>query len=120
MEATGGRGADAVIDAVALDATLDDAFACVRAGGTVSVIGVHGLQPYPLPILMGLLRSVTLRMTIAPIQRTWSELVPLVLHGRLRTDGIFTHRFPLSEASQAYAAAAGRRSDCVKVMMQPV
>ncbi len=27
MEATGGRGADAVIDAVAIDATLDDAFA---------------------------------------------------------------------------------------------
>ena len=29
---TGGRGADAVIDAVALDATLDDALASVRAG----------------------------------------------------------------------------------------
>ena len=36
--------------AVALDATLDDAFACVRAGGTVSVIGVHDLDPYPLPL----------------------------------------------------------------------
>ncbi|HEY1466220.1 MAG TPA: alcohol dehydrogenase catalytic domain-containing protein, partial [Acidimicrobiales bacterium] len=38
-EATGGRGADAVIDAVALDTTLTDALTCVRAGGTVSVIG---------------------------------------------------------------------------------
>ena len=78
LEATGGRGADAVIDAVAHDATLDDALACVRAGGTVSVIGVHDLAPYPLPALMTLFRSVTLRMTTAPVHRTWAELVPLV------------------------------------------
>ena len=119
LETTGGRGADAVIDAVALDATLTAALTCVRAGGTVSVIGVHNLEPYPLPILAGLFRSVTLRMTTAPVHQTWKELVPLVAHGRLRTDGIFTHRFPLVEASEAYAAAAARTADCIKVMMRP-
>jgi 2-desacetyl-2-hydroxyethyl bacteriochlorophyllide A dehydrogenase len=119
LEATSGRGADAVIDAVALDATLTDALTCVRAGGTVSVIGVHNLDPYPLPILVGLFRSVTLRMTTAPVHQTWKELVPLVANGRIRTDGIFTHRFPLSEAPQAYAAVAARTADCIKVMMQP-
>jgi len=51
-----------VIDAVARDSSLDDAFACVRSGGTVSVIGIHSLEPYPLPILMGVYRSITLRM----------------------------------------------------------
>jgi 2-desacetyl-2-hydroxyethyl bacteriochlorophyllide A dehydrogenase len=119
LEATHGRGADSVIDAVALDATLTDAFQSVRAGGTISVIGVHNLDPYPLPILMGLFRSVTLRMTTAPVHQTWKELVPLVAHGRLRTDGIFTHRFPLVEASEAYASAAARTADCIKVMMEP-
>jgi threonine dehydrogenase-like Zn-dependent dehydrogenase len=110
---------DAVIDAVALDATLTDALTCVRPGGTVSVIGVHNLEPYPLPILTSLFRSVTLRMTTAPVHQTWKELVPLVLHGRLRTDGIFTHSFPLAEAPQAYAAVAERSADCIKVMMRP-
>ncbi len=119
LEATGGRGADAVIDAVALDATLPDAFTCVRAGGTTSVIGVHDLQPYPLPILMGLFRSITLRMTTAPVHQTWKELLPLVANGRVRTDGIFTHRFPLADAAEAYAAAAARSADCIKVMLQP-
>jgi 2-desacetyl-2-hydroxyethyl bacteriochlorophyllide A dehydrogenase len=118
-EATGGRGADAVIDAVALDTTLTDALTCVRAGGTVSVIGVHNLDPYPLPILAGLFRSVTLRMTTAPVHQTWKELVPLVVNGRIRTDGIFTHRFPLAEAAEAYAAVAARTADCIKVMLQP-
>jgi threonine dehydrogenase-like Zn-dependent dehydrogenase len=119
MEATGGRGVDAVIDAVALDATLNDGLTCVRPGGTVSVIGVHDLAPYPLPILTSLFRSVTLRMTTAPVHQTWKELVPLVLHGRLRTDGIFTHTFPLTEAPQAYAAVAERSAKCIKVMMHP-
>ena len=68
LEHTAGRGADAVIDTVAMDVTLNDALACVRADGTVSVLGVHGLDPYPLPILMALVRSLTLRMTTAPIQ----------------------------------------------------
>ena len=119
LEATGGRGADAVIDAVARDATLDDALACVRAGGTVSVIGVHDLQPYPLPALMTLFRSVTLRMTTAPVHRTWKELVPLVQNGRLRTDGIFTHEFALADAATAYAAVAERSADCIKVLLRP-
>ena len=119
MEATGGRGADSVIDAVARDATLDDALACVRAGGTVSVIGVHDLDPYPLPVLMALFRSVTLRLTTAPVHQTWKELVPLVSSGRLSTEGIFTHEFPLAGAAEAYAAVAARTAECIKVMMRP-
>jgi 2-desacetyl-2-hydroxyethyl bacteriochlorophyllide A dehydrogenase len=119
LDATGGRGADAVIDAVANDATLDAALACVRAGGTVSVIGVHDLEPYPLPALLTLFRSVTLRMTTAPVHRTWKELVPLVRQGRIRTDGIFTHEFALADAPAAYAAVAERSADCVKVLLRP-
>jgi len=118
LEATGGRGADAVIDAVASDATLDDALGAVRAGGTVSVLGVHGLDPYPLPVLASLFRSITLRLTTAPVQRTWRELVPLVTTGRLRTDGIFTDRLPLAEAARGYAAMAERGADCVKVLFE--
>ena len=63
-------------------AALDAALASVRPGGTVSVIGVHDLEPYPLPALMTLFRSVSLRMTTAPEHRTWSELVPLVANGK--------------------------------------
>ncbi len=119
LAATDGRGADAVIDAVALDQTLDDALGSVRAGGTVSVIGVHGLDPYPLAALDGLFRSLTLRLTTAPVQRTWAELLPLVQHGRLDTTGIFTHSFGLEQAAAAYAAVAERSADCLKVVLRP-
>lgn len=119
LEATGGRGVDSVIDAVALDVTLDDALACVRPTGTVSVVGVHDLAPYPLPILGGLLRSITLRMTLAPVHKTWGDLVPLVQSGALRTDGIFTHELPLEHAADAYALVAARTADCTKVLLRP-
>ncbi|MBV9486326.1 MAG: alcohol dehydrogenase catalytic domain-containing protein [Frankiaceae bacterium] len=119
MDATGGRGAHAVIDAVALDTTLDDAFGAVRAGGTVSVIGVHDLNPYPVPMLTALFRSITLTMNTAAVHQSWKELIPLVESGAIRTDGIVTHRFPLDAAAAAYALAAERRGDCLKVALQP-
>ncbi|AQA03447.1 dehydrogenase [Mycobacterium sp. MS1601] len=117
FDATGGRGAASVIDAVGNDTTMSDALTLVRAGGTVSVIGVHDLNPFPFPALMSLVRSVTLRMTTAPVQRTWPELIPLLVEGRLDAGGIFTDTVTLDDAARAYAAVAARTADCVKVAL---
>lgn len=117
QEATGGRGAAAVIDAVGSDRSMTDALNLVRAGGTVSVVGVHDLNPFPFPATFSLIRSITLRMTTAPVQRTWPELVPLLQAGRLDVSGIFTHTMALSDAPAAYAAVAARTADCVKVVL---
>lgn len=119
LEATGGLGADAVIDAVGSDTSLDDALACVRTGGTVSVVGVHDLQPYPLPALVCLLRSLTIRMTTAPVQQTWPELIPLLQQGRLSVEGIFTGTMRLDEAPAAYAATFSRSAEHLKVQLIP-
>lgn len=115
MQATRGRGAHAVIDAVAHDSSMTDAFAAVRAGGTVSVVGIHDLEPFPLPLLMGVYRSITLRMTTAPVHRTWRDLVPLVSNGRLDTTGIFTDTYDLDDAAAAYRAVAARSAEVLKV-----
>lgn len=117
LDATAGRGAAAVIDAVGSDGSMTDALNIVRAGGTVSVVGVHNLDPFPFPATFSLIRSVTLRMTLAPVQRTWPQLVPLLQSGRLDVSGIFTDTMPLADASAAYAAVAARTADCVKVAL---
>ncbi|MEZ0364520.1 alcohol dehydrogenase catalytic domain-containing protein [Mycobacterium sp. pUA109] len=119
LAATGGRGVDAVIDAVGSDASMTDALAAVRPGGTVSVVGVHDLAPFPFPALASLLRSVTLRMTTAPVQRTWPQLIPLLQSGRLDVDGLFTNTLPLSEAAKGYAAVAARSGEELKVILRP-
>ncbi|HUR13302.1 MAG TPA: alcohol dehydrogenase catalytic domain-containing protein [Mycobacteriales bacterium] len=119
LEATGGRGADMVIDCVANDVSMNDAFASVRSGGTVSVVGLHSMEPYPLSLMMGVYRSITLRMRTAPVHQTWPDLVPLVQSGALDTTGIVTHSFPLDDAAAAYATVAARSADCMKVVLVP-
>ncbi|MHA7653530.1 alcohol dehydrogenase catalytic domain-containing protein [Mycobacterium sp. ML4] len=119
LAATGGRGADSVIDAVATDASLTDSLYAVRPGGTVSVVGVHDLRPFPFPALACLIRSITVRWTTAPVQRTWPELIPLLQSGRLDVDGIFTTTLPLDEAAKGYATAAARSGDHVKILLTP-
>ena len=119
LDATGGRGAAAVIDAVGNDTTLTDALGLVRAGGTVSVVGVHDLNPFPFPATMSLVRSVSMRLTTAPVQRTWPELIPLIQSGRLDTSGIFTDSMDLADAPAAYARVASRSADCIKVALTP-
>ncbi|WP_280832721.1 alcohol dehydrogenase catalytic domain-containing protein [Mycolicibacterium frederiksbergense] len=118
-EATNGLGADAVIDAVGTDTSIDDSIAAVRTGGTVSIVGVHDLQPYPLPALVCLLRNLTIRMTTAPIQQTWPELIPLLQAGRMDVDGIFTDTLPLESAAEGYAAAFSRSGEHLKVQLVP-
>jgi threonine dehydrogenase-like Zn-dependent dehydrogenase len=108
-----------VIDCVANDSSLDAAFGCVRSGGTVSVLGIHSLEPYPLNVLMGVYRSITLRMKTAPVHQTWADLLPRVQSGALDTTGIFTHSYPLDQAAEAYAAVAARSPDCIKVVLEP-
>jgi threonine dehydrogenase-like Zn-dependent dehydrogenase len=98
---------------------MSDALTAVRAGGTVSVVGVHDLQPFPFPALPALLRSVTLRMTTAPVQQTWPTLIPLLQSGRLSVDGIFTTEMALDDAAEAYRAVAARSGDVVKVLLTP-
>ncbi len=117
VEATGGRGVDVVLDAVATDKSLDSAFGAVRTGGTISVVGVHDLAPYPMPILVGVYKSITLRMSMAAVQSAWRETVPLIVAGKLDTTGVFSHRLPLEQAAEGYAKVAERTADCTKVML---
>lgn len=117
LDATDGRGAAAVIDAVGSDVSMADALTYVRPGGTVSVIGVHNLKPFPFPATFSLIRSITLRSTTAPVQRTWPELVPLLQSGRLDVGNIFTDTLPLTDAEAGYAAAASRSAGCIKVAL---
>ena len=67
LEATGGRGAESVIEAVGADATVLDAVSCAATGGTVSVVGVNLTMDLPFPMGLVFLKSLTLRAVFAPI-----------------------------------------------------
>src|SRR5580692_3764900 len=119
LEATGGRGADSVIEAVGADATVLDALSCAATGGTVSVVGVNLSMALPFPMGLVFLKSLTVRAVFAPVPGTWPALVPLLQSGRLRLDGTFTHRMGLSEAAQAYELFDSRADGVLKILLDP-
>ncbi len=119
MEATGGRGADSVIEAVGADVTVLDAVSCAAAGGTVSIVGVNLSLALPFPMGLVFLKSLTLRTIFAPVPGTWPALVPLVQAGRLQLSDTFTHRMPLSQVSEAYDLFDSRRDGVLKVLLLP-
>lgn len=118
-ELTAGRGAESVIEAVGADATIADALWCASPGGTVSVIGANVNLALPIPMPIALMRSLTLRVTLASIPSTWEALVPLVAGGRLHPEDVFTHRMGLSEAPEAYDLFDQRRDGVLKVLLDP-
>jgi threonine dehydrogenase-like Zn-dependent dehydrogenase len=119
MEATGGRGADSVIEAVGADATVLDAVSCAASGGTVSIVGVNLSLALPFPMGLVFLKSLTVRAIFAPVPGTWPSLVPLLQTGRLRLTDTFTHRMELSQVAEAYDLFDSRRDGVLKVLLFP-
>jgi 2-desacetyl-2-hydroxyethyl bacteriochlorophyllide A dehydrogenase len=119
MEATGGLGPHAVIEAVGADAAIQSALALVRRGGVVSVVGVNTNLAFPFPMALALMKGITFRIGICPVPGFWRELLPLVAEGRLRPEFVFTHRLGLSEGAAAYELFAARRDGVLKVMLDP-
>ena len=119
LAATGGRGAESVIEAVGADASIVDALSCAASGGTVSIVGVNLSMGLPIPMALVLLKSLTVRAVFAPVPGTWPDLVPLVQAGRLAVADTFTHRMGLEEASRAYELFDSRADGVLKILLTP-
>ena len=117
LAATGGRGAESVIEAIGADATVVDAISCAATGGTVSVVGVNLTMDLAFPMGLVFLKSLTLRTIFAPVPSTWSALVPLVQAGRFSLAETFTHHMGLSQAAEAYQLFDSRRDGVLKVLL---
>ena len=143
---TGGRGPDACIDAVGLEAhgiapdaiydrvkqkmlmTTDRAhvlrqaiYAC-RKGGTVSIPGVYGGFPDKLPIGSAFSKALQMNMGQTHVHRYLRPLLERIQgNGKPGFDPTFiiTHRMTLEEAPQAYEMFNNKDQNCVKVVLTP-
>ncbi|MGH3155677.1 MAG: alcohol dehydrogenase catalytic domain-containing protein [Streptosporangiaceae bacterium] len=101
-EASGGRGARAVIEAVGTDAALGLALDVAGPHSTVIVIGAHHAQDFPFPTGAGFARELTVRFVVGNPILVRDELFALIRSGRLDPTVIVSHRLPLSDAVHAY------------------
>ena len=143
-ELTGGRGPDACIDAVGMEAhhhhgavyaydrvkqatrsetdrpyALREAIMSCRNGGIVSVIGVYGgfVDKFPMGSVMN--RSLTIKSGQCHVQRYLRPLLERVQNGDMDPSFVVTHTLPLDEAPQGYETFKQKQDECVKVVLKP-
>jgi NADPH2:quinone reductase len=116
LAATGGRGADIVLDAVGGEIG-EQSLACLAPFGRLVVYGMSSKQisPFSGSQLMHKNQSVTgywltgrMAQDSEPIKRIVSSLLGLASDGELR--GVVRHAFPLEGAADAHRAISDRRS----------
>jgi threonine dehydrogenase-like Zn-dependent dehydrogenase len=137
---TGGRGPDACIDAVGMEAhgvglvgaydrvkqammleterpnALREALMACRNGGVVSIPGVYGGFLDKMPIGSFMNRSLTLKTGQTHVQRYLKPLLDRVQMGEIDPSVIITHRMPLEQAPDAYRMFRDKQDECVKVV----
>jgi threonine dehydrogenase-like Zn-dependent dehydrogenase len=140
---TGGRGPDACIDAVGMEAhgvglvgaydrvkqammleterpnALREALMACRNGGVVSIPGVYGGFLDKMPIGSFMNRSLTLKTGQTHVQRYLKPLLDRVQMGEIDPSVIITHRMPLEQAPDAYRMFRDKQDECVKVVLRP-
>jgi threonine dehydrogenase-like Zn-dependent dehydrogenase len=141
-EMTGGRGPDACIDAVGLEAhtpglmymydrakqammletdrpfALRQAILACRNGGTVSVVGVYGGFDDKIPVGAIMNRALTIKSGQCHVQRYMRPLLERIERGEIDPSFVITHRMRLDEAPEGYAKFVSKQDDCVKVVLK--
>jgi threonine dehydrogenase-like Zn-dependent dehydrogenase len=139
-ELTDGRGVDAAIDAVGMEASgspidaalhsvrvqpdrlhaLRECGRSVRRGGTISIVGVY-VGPMPLfPLGDFMDKQITLRMGQANVRRWTDDILPHLDGGDpLRTKDLVTHVLALDEAPQAYELFQKKQDGAIKIVLRP-
>jgi threonine dehydrogenase-like Zn-dependent dehydrogenase len=139
-EMTDDRGADAVVDAVGMEAAgsrmdsvlqatklqadklyaLHTALGSLRRGGTLSISGVYGgpMQMFPLGDLFD--KQITLRMGQANVRRWTDDILPLLTDDDpLGTGDLMTHELPLDQAPHGYEIFQKKQDGAIKIVLRP-
>jgi threonine dehydrogenase-like Zn-dependent dehydrogenase len=116
-EASGGIGADAVIEAAGTPAALQAALRLVRGLGTLSVVGAHFEPDFPLDNGLLFEKEMTLRVSWGHAFDDRDRILAMLGAGVIDPTPAITHRFGLEEAEAAYRVFDAR--EAVKVVLTP-
>ncbi|TQN66649.1 alcohol dehydrogenase [Colletotrichum shisoi] len=97
---TEGKGADSVIEAVAIPATFDLCQSLLAPGGVLANVGVHGTK---VDLHLQNLWDKNIAITTRLVDTTTTPmLLKLVQSGKLKPLLLITHRFKLGDMEKAY------------------
>lgn len=142
-EMTGGRGPDACIDAVGMEAHGTDAgmiydytkqalrmsvdrpnvlrqmiLACGK-GGTLSVPGVYVGMVDKMPFGISFGKGLQWKMGQTHTHKHLPKLMEYIQNGDIDPSFVITHKIPLQDAPQAYETFKHKKDNCIKVVLKP-
>ena len=113
----GKDGADVVMEAVGVPASLEACFDLVKPGGNVANIGVHG-RPASLPIEKLWTRNITLTTGLVNMT-TGPMMLDLIAAGKLDVKPMGTHHFKLDNVMGAYDVfSAAAKNQALKMIIE--
>lgn len=118
-EATDGRGADVVLEAVGSPAASRSAVDLVRPGGVISAVGVHTEERFAFSPVEAYDKNLTYRAGRCPARAYLEPMLDLAASGRYDLPRIVSHRLPLSGGPRAYELFDRKLEGCTKVMLRP-
>jgi len=117
-EATGGRGADVVIEAVGHPEAFETAVDVARRGGTVAVVGMYAGETIPMQLGVYWARALDIRFAgICPVHAWWERTLAEMAAGRLDPRPVISHRLPLEKAPLGYELFDAKEAS--KVLLLP-
>ena len=115
--ATGGRGADAVLEAVGSTAPIQTAIAAVRKGGAVTLIG-NFRASIELPLQQVVTRQIRLQGSCASAGE-YPTCIDLMARGAIRVDTLISACTPLEDAAAWFDRLYRHEPNLMKVIVQP-
>ncbi len=118
LDATGGKGADLVIDCAGADETFDQSLKMAKAGGKVLLVAFyHG--PVTADVTHAVQRNLTICTERGEGGTSVGRALALLAAGRIQAKPLVTHTFPLAEVHRAFEVFERRIGDPIKVVVHP-
>ena len=109
-------GADVVLEAAGAEETFRLAWECARPNAVVTIVALYnGIQILPLPEMYG--KNLTFK-TGGVDGCDCGEILELISQGKLDTEPLITHTYPLKEIAAAYDLFENRRDGVMKVAIE--
>jgi threonine dehydrogenase-like Zn-dependent dehydrogenase len=133
-ELTGGRGPDACIDAVGMEAhgrSLDALYDQVKASVFLATDRLHVLRQaiqacrkggtiaIPVPLGAAFAKGLTLKMGQTHVHKYLHPLLARIERGEIDPAFVITHRLRLEDAPHGYEIFKHKKDECIKIVLQP-
>ncbi len=117
-EATGGHGADFVIECTGIPSALADSINMARLGGTLLLFGITSAKQAELPFYQLYYKELNIVNTRAAKSEDYPTTIDLAARGALKLKPLVTHVVPLLDLEKAIGMLESDEDQRMKIILE--